>query len=183
MTTPGPTGPAPSCLLAALFPECGVAALGCAAPRLPTPSPLASAGTAGPCPGGGGAGGHHAALCTGLPAGHQGLPEDTRTHRLHPDRCWPRLHGTLTRSSTGPSTTPAGRAGLTPGRQPGGGEASPFLRQLGTLRKGHFLGRWALPEQLVQVPRPPRCTRCCSAPSSGSPSTRDAAWTVKGHTP
>ncbi|XP_036903700.1 tetraspanin-32 isoform X3 [Sturnira hondurensis] len=30
---------------------------------------------------------------TGLPAGHSKLPEDTRTHRLHPGQRRPRLHG------------------------------------------------------------------------------------------
>lgn len=39
---------------------------------------------------------HVGALCSGLPGEDRELPEDVRTHRLHPDRHRPRRHGTLT---------------------------------------------------------------------------------------
>lgn len=139
------------------LPECGVLLWDVPHPDCPPPSPLASAGTAVPREEEwAGGGGHHAALCSGLPAGHQGLPEDTRTHRLHPDQCWPRLHGTLSPSPAGPSTTPAGRAGLTPGRQPGGGEASLFLSRLGTLERVTARGRGGPPQAAGAGAPPPQ---------------------------
>lgn len=59
----------------------------------------------------------------------------------------------------------------------GGSRLSPSPR-----RRGPWGGR-APAELLVQKPLPPRCTPCCSAPSSGSPSTRAAACTARAPTP
>lgn len=136
-------------------------------PNCPLPWPLATVGTA--------------ALCPGLPAGHQAFPEDTRTHRLHPDQRLPRLHGT--RPPTAPASTPAGRARLTPGRWLG--VAVPLFcpYTAGNLRSWPRPGRRGACRGSSCRGRPPRCTRCCSAPSCGSPSAPAAAWTVKGHTP
>lgn len=108
-TPGGPTGPlgapqapqrwAPPCLFLPVFSaspqSSGWFSLGCAAAWLSISLAFVLVGVAAPRPGLGGAvrGPTRAALCAGLPAGHQERPEDAQEHRLHPHQPWPRLHG------------------------------------------------------------------------------------------
>lgn len=123
----GPLGSAPSvpqkpalgCLLSPAchaFPRAlGWLPLGCAAPRLPIVLALGLGGrhssslSRAPHTGQGWvvrAGAKLVALCPGLPAGDQELPEDSSKHHLHPDCHWPRLHGTHSPSLTAPPPPP-----------------------------------------------------------------------------